>query len=439
MNPKIEKLFNVLKKIVMIYFSVSISVLIILGSMFLFLSFFMTSVIMPTIYAQTNLMNCVDTQMNDWYYSMSVFQRYEYMDDYIYLDGYNYSTYAALSELKSYANDMPDDLIRENTGFLTDIVFQSFRNSTFKNACIFENINHSWRYFENGYEILNIVTPEKQTVTTNVIVTLDNAFLMGIDALMSTHTTTIKKEFEENCMLNESICDKKYLEFYELITENAQKEIIDEITSRQNVMMQAKPVNEDDERYLILNNYLYAVNDNSNWSNPVSNYSYTIFSGVVNSLVLDKTDIVKNTTRALDNFEKRAPIVKIMPLITDVLEVSAMMGLAAVKTTHVTGMTTNLKENTAVFKDVYFSQCLNDEFCTKDVFLSDDYQNCIKTYFETKNDLKDNKDEIRWVCDSDCLNDDVCNIECDELTKTIELQQNILVNYIQNCYYGEMN
>lgn len=430
------KLPKIAKKVAIIIICILIAYSSISYIMLLFIGSFAKSVIEPMAYANINFVNC------EWQNShVSCFTAINHIPcEFMNAFTNNSDSECSIDELKNLANNIPMDKSRQNTGFLTDVVFLGYQNSILKDTCKikeFENFHDKRDYLYTPSLfwaiVINpmVIHPQKQTFSANLAITLDRQFLIAVDAIITGWTRGISNDFKEKCLLDSEICDEKYHELYEILTENIIEIARNESAEMNITYKKASPLHEGDDLYLLFNNFLYASEENSNWSNPVSNMTYTLISEIGNLYAL-QFEHKEKTGQILDHREVLLSEMGGIPL--NVIQESAyVMAIAATKSASIAGLTQEIKDKCEKIEEKYVA-CMNDINCTKEVFQSKKYQNCIITCDE----IIDSEFEKYVNCRNNCNSIDCDNI-CGKIEGKYEKWDSEYPSCINKCYYGDLN
>ncbi len=428
----IMKLPKIAKKAAVIIVCILIAYSLVSYIMLLFIGSFTKSVIAPMTYANINFMNCEMREINDNYINNIISQRCDFM---------TLSRPCSINGLKNLANNMPIDKSRQNTGFLTDVVFLGYQDSIRKDTCKikeFENFHDKREgslYTPSLFWAIvidhTVIHPQKQTFSANIAISLDIRFLTAVEAIMTAWTRGISNEFKEKCLLDSEICDQKYHELYEILTENIIEIARDESAERNITYKKASPLHEGDDLYLLFNNFLYASEENDNWKNPVSNMTFTLISEIGNLYAI-QFEHKEKTGQISDHREVLLSEMDGIPLNV-IQECAYVMAIAATKSASIAGLTQGIKDKCEKIEEKYVA-CMNDINCTKEVFQSKKYQNCIITCDEIIDSEFKKYVECRNSCNTiDC--DDICG----KIEGKYEKWDSEYPSCINECYYGDLN
>ncbi len=429
------KLLGSAKKTAVIVVCILIAYSLVSYIMLLFIGSLAKSVIEPMSYANINFVNCEMSKLHASYLTGTIQRPCRFMNAYMNNSGGKCS----IDELKNLANDMPMEKSRQNTGFLMDVVFVAYQNSILKDICKikefedYHNNREGSLYTPSLFRAIlsehKMIHPQKDSFSANLAISLDSQFLSAVDAIMTAWTVGLNNNFKDECLLDSEICDEKYYEFYEILTEKVIETVRDESVKRNVTFRKAQPVHEGDDLYLLVNSFLYASEENNNWSNPVSNMTYTVISEIGNMYAIRFEDGEK--TGQIPDFRELS-LPEMYGISLNVIQnVGFVMGIAAIKTAYFAGLTQEIKEKCDEIERKYTICCMNDINCTKEVFQSNKYQSCIITCEENI----DRDYEKYRECGDNC-NSINCDDVCEELRAKWISMDNEYPSCVRECYYG---
>ncbi|MFH1432779.1 MAG: hypothetical protein ABIG84_06205 [archaeon] len=420
---------DIAKKTLNILLCFLIALLIIPYSTLFFMHTLEKSVTSPVTYANVNILNCELSITDEAFLVQSLKKRCNFM---------NLSKEScSIEQMKNLANSIRENKTIENTAFLTDIVFLSYQNTINKDQCRLKirgnDIYGGTDYYQYPYfriPRINIIAPQKQSLAGIVSIYLENIYLRAMDAVLIHMTSDIRNNFDERCTLDQDTCDQKYSDLYSILKENIQNLIESKFAEHDLTSSEVSPIHEDEEKYLIFNNPLYASKENSNWTNPVSDMVYTTISGSGTLFILKMQEHFQKYDGASE-----APGFNLSSTET-IDDVAFTMAVSAVKAKFIAGFMRDIGNlsDTIVKK---YRACMDDINCTKEVFQTHEYQQCTDLCLEEEYQYiaieKENQD---MICGYDCKTEG-CLADC---RKTDQIYEDAEVGYsscFNGCYYGD--
>lgn len=419
---------SIAKKAIMLLLCVIAGYVAVTGMMLLFFSVFSTAVIHPMYYAEINALNCELYASNVVYKNYLIYDRCDIM---------NLSRPACSGDtFKKMADAIPKENAIQNTGFLVDVVFLSYLNSTVNNECK-PAFREDAVSISSGDFTPKIVAPVKQTFSKHMATVMDRSFLNAIEAVVVSWTRDVRNNFEEKCILTAEQCAQKYYDFYSILSDEIVASLKKDLEEKNITYRAAMPIPGQGDSFLILNSFLYASEKNGDWKNPVSNFTYVLLSQTANGFALYTN--VRLSQAELTSLSNPFPLAeRIMPVVTQVLELAKTMAFAAIKTAYISDTLTGLKETIQELEENYYDDCLNSINCTKDVFQSTVYQGCLTACKEKKLQYVDEKNTEHLKCYSYC-SDSYCSENCLKLKMLAKDADKQYASCIPECYGGGKN
>ncbi len=265
-----------------------------------------------------------------------------------------------------------------------------------------------------------IFTPKKQTNSEIIGTTLNIASSLALQAVLSSRTKPISKEFKTECIksnITKKECTEKYIEFAEIL-KNKQKKYFNETyekhrnhnLSHDNITYIKKDYDETQS----INNRLQSALTLET-QRQLDPYSSLYASAIIN---IDKTNILdlkdinfENTISSIHTINTLFPsMTKEIRTLSFIRAVEAVLvAKTAYKTQHIVEIIEEAHEK--------YKPCISIKNCTKETFESQKYNVCLNA-----------TNEILTTCTKTCTE----NNKCSQLCK-------FDINYFEKCLESETN